>query len=277
MSSSSVCRVKLLSPVASACVCAVLLCLACTPVFAASPDARQIMEDVYRQDTSHDTFMRAGFEVFDKEGRHTKKTFTYRRIGSPGDSKTLVVFAAPKEIRGVTLLSINRTGVSDRQYMYVPATQRVRAVVPQERSARFIGTDFTFEDISERVLDDFTYRLLGEAETIEGHKTWKIEATPVDSSRSQYKFIYYWVAQDAPAILHSELYDAQGREVRVLHASQLKRVSGICGPRRMEMTSVPTGTRTVLVIDEVKFNAPLDETLFTPQALGQLHDSGPVR
>jgi hypothetical protein len=260
-----------------ACVCAALLGLACIPAFAASPTARQIMEEVYRQDTSRATFMRAGFELFDKEGHHTKKTFTYRRIGSPGDSKTLVVFTAPKEIRGVALLSINRTGVSDRQYIYIPATQRVRAVVPQDRSASFIGTDFTFEDIAERVLDDFTYRLLGEADNIEGHKTWKIEATPVDSSRSQYKFIYCWVAQDAPVILHSELYDAQGREVRVLHASQLKRVSGIYGPRRMEMASVLNGTRTVLVIDEVKFNASLDETLFTPQALGQLHDSGPVK
>jgi hypothetical protein len=246
-----------------------IFCLAGAPGFAASADARKVMEDVYLQDTSRGTSMRASFEVFDKDGKHNKKEFTYRRIGSPGDSKTLVVFTAPEEIRGVALLSINRQGVSDRQYMYVPATQRVRAVVPQERSARFIGTDFTFEDIAERVLDDFKYRLIGEAETIEGHKTWKVEATPVDSSRSQYKFIYYWVAQDVPVILHAEMYDAQGKEVRVLHASQIKRVSGISGARRTEMTSILTGTRTVLVIDEAKFNLTLDEKLFTPEGLGK--------
>jgi len=153
--------------------------------------------------------------------------------------------------------------------MYVPATQRVRAVVPQERSARFIGTDFTFEDIAERMLDDFNYRLIGEAEMIEGHKTWKIEAAPAESSRSQYKFIYYWVAQDVPVILHAEMYDAQGKKVRVLHASQIKRVSGISGARRTEMNSILTGTRTVLVIDEAKINLTLDEKLFTPEGLGK--------
>lgn len=252
-----------------AAMCAAMLCLVGISVLGAQPDARKIMEDVYRQDNSRATFMRAGFEVFDKQGQHTKKEFTYRRIGSPGDSKTLVVFTAPEEIRGVALLSINRRGVSDRQYMYIPATQRVRTVAPQERSARFIGTDFTFEDIAERVLDDFTYRLLGNAETIEGHKTWKVEATPADSSRSQYKYIYYWVAQDVPVILHAEMYDAQGREVRVLHASQIKRVSGISGARRTEMTSVLTGTKTVLVIDDVKFNLNMDEKLFTPEGLGR--------
>jgi len=246
-----------------------IVCLAGAPGFAAPPDARMIMEDVYRQDTSRGTSMRASFEVFDKDGKHTKKEFTYRRIGSPGDSKTLVVFTAPEEIRGVALLSINQRGASERQYMYVPATQRVRAVVPQERSARFIGTDFTFEDIAERMLDDFNYRLIGEAEMIEGHKTWKIEAAPAESSRSQYKFIYYWVAQDVPVILHAEMYDAQGKKVRVLHASQIKRVSGISGARRTEMNSILTGTRTVLVIDEAKINLTLDEKLFTPEGLGK--------
>lgn len=252
-----------------AAILAMIVCFAGAFGFAASPEARKIMEDVYRQDTSRGTFMRASFEVFDKDGKHTKKEFTYRRIGSPGDSKTLVVFTDPEEIRGVALLSINRQGVSDRQYMYIPATQRVRAVVPQERSARFIGTDFTFEDIEERVLDDFTYRLIGEAETIEGHKTWKVEATPAEPSRSQYKYIYYWVAQDVPVILHAEMYDAQDREVRVLHASQIKRVSGISGARRTEMSTVLTGTKTVLTIDDAKFNISMDEKLFTPDRLGK--------
>jgi hypothetical protein len=252
-----------------AAVFSAIVCFAGVAGFGASPDARKIMQDVYLQDTSRGTSMRASFEVFDKEGKHTKKEFTYRRIGSPGDSKTLVVFTAPEEIRGVALLSINRQGVSDRQYMYVPATERVRTVVPRERSARFIGTDFTFEDIEERVLDDFTYRLIGAVETIEGHKTWKVEATPVDPSRSQYKYIYYWVAQDVPVILHAEMYDAQGKEVRVLHASQIKQVSGISGARRTEMASVLTGTRTVLVIDDAKFNLTMDEKLFTPEGLGK--------
>jgi hypothetical protein len=140
-------------------------------------------------------------------------------------------------------------------------------VAVQERTTRFIGTDFTFEDIGEPVLDDFSYRLLGEAETIERHKTYKVEATPVDPSRSQYKYIYYWVAQDVPVILNAELYDAQGKEVRVLHATDIKRETGVWGARYTEMSTVQDGTRTVLTINEVKINAKLDEKLFTPEGL----------
>ena len=237
----------------------------------ATPSARKIMEDVYRQNTSHDIAMKANFQVYDRQGHGEKKEFIYRRIGSAGDTRTLVVFTAPKEIRGVALLAIdkpdNRGGASGAQYLYTPATDRVRSVAPQERSARFIGTDFTFEDITDKNPEDFSYRLLGDAETIEGHKTYKVEATPLDAARSQYKFIYYWVAQDIPVFVHEELYDAQGREVRVLHASQFKREGGIWGARRTEMRTLGDGTRTVLTIEEVKFNSKPDEKIFTPQGL----------
>jgi hypothetical protein len=235
------------------------------------PDPRKIVEDVYRQDASHYVTMRATLEVFDNEGHGKKKRFTYRRIGSPGDSKTLVVFTDPEEIRGVALLSINRRGVSDRQFIYTPATKRVRSVAALERSGRFIGSDFTYEDIAERVVDDFTYRLLGDEESIDGHKTYKVEATPLDPAKSQYKFIYYWVAQDVPVILFAEMYDSSGRKVRALHATQLKRESGIWGARHTEMSSVQDATRTVLTIDEVKFNKGLDEKLFTPEGLEERH------
>ena len=102
---------------------------------------------------------------------------------------------------------------------------------------------------------------------MDGHKTYKVEATPVDSSRSQYKYIYYWVAQDVPVILFAEMYDAQGQKVRVLHATDLKKEGGIWGARHTEMRTVQDGTRTVLTIDSVKFNTKPDEKLFTPEGL----------
>jgi hypothetical protein len=94
-----------------------------------------------------------------------------------------------------------------------------------------------------------------------------VEAIPVDASRSQYKSIYFWVAQDAPVILFAEFYDAQGQKVRVLHATDIKRENGAWGARNTEMATVADGTRTVLHIDEVKFNTKPDESLFTPDGL----------
>jgi hypothetical protein len=230
-------------------------------------DARAIIAGVYRQDTSHDALIRAGFEIFDKLGHSTQKKFTVRRIGAAGERRTLVVFSDPQEIRGVALLSITQPGASARQYIYIPAIQRVRAVVPQQRTERFLGTDFSFEDIQERALDDYSYRLLGDTELLDGHRTYKIEATPVSPAASQYKFLYYWVAQDAPVIIYTEMFDEQGLKVRTLHATQLRRSSGIWGARHTEVQTLREGTRTILSINDVQLNTGLNENLFTPQAL----------
>ena len=244
-----------------------VLLVASNAMAQATADARKIMEDVYAQSANRNFTMKANFMVFDKQGQSTRKEFTFLRNGSTGESKTLAAFTAPKEIRGVVLLSVNQRGAAASQYMYTPATQRVRSVVQQERSARFIGTDFTFEDIGERVLDDFRYRLIGDTESIDGHKTYKVEAIPVEQGRSQYRYIYYWVAQDVPVILFAEFYDAQGNKVRVLHATGLKKENGVWGARHTEMRTPADGTRTVLTIDAVKFDTQPNETVFTPQGM----------
>jgi hypothetical protein len=252
-----------LGPVAS------LLALVLGASFAvfAQSDAKAVMARVYDQDTSRDATLRATLDITGKDGHTARKKFGIQRIGSFGNGKTLVRFTDPQELRGVTLLSINEPGLSDRQWIYTPATERVRAVAPRERSERFAGSDFTYEDIAERSLDDFTYQQLPEHDTIENHITSKILATPVTPERSQYKFIYYWVAQDVPCILHAEMYDSDGRKVREMHATGLKKEMGIWGARRTAMNSVLEGTKSVLTIEEAHLNTGLDAKLFTPESL----------
>src|SRR5262249_40460487 len=149
----------------------------------------------------------------------TKKRFMLYRIGSFGNGKTLVRFTDPAELRGVELLSINKPGLADRQWIYTPATEHVRSVAARERSERVAVSDVTYEDIAERSLDDFTYQSLPAEDVIENHKTYKIIATPASPDRSQYKYIYFWVTQDIPCIIHAEMYDTQGRKVREMHAT----------------------------------------------------------
>src|SRR5262249_42933567 len=150
---------------------------------AQAQDARKIMESVYKQDTSRDATWRGKMDVVDKKGTVRSKKFTVRKLGGLGNSKTLARFTDPPAVRGVGFLSINEGGPADRQWMYPPAIQRVRRIAAQERRQRFIGTDFTNEDMAERVLDDFTYKLIGEGEVIDGRKTYKIEARPVSPDK----------------------------------------------------------------------------------------------
>ncbi len=231
------------------------------------PDARKIMDSVYKQDTSRDTNWRAVMDVYDKKGTMRRKMFIFRKIGGLGNSKTLVRFTEPAEVRGVGLLSINQGGTADRQWMYTPAIQRVRRIAAQERRQRFLGTDFTNEDMAERVLDDYTYKLLAEGEVVDGRKTYKLEGRPVTPDKSQYAYVYLWVPRDLPYVVLAEMYDKNGRRLRILKAGRLEKISGIWVARSIEMSSPVDGTKTVLNVEEIRFNTGLKEDLFTQQAL----------
>ncbi len=233
----------------------------------AQDSAKSTMARVYEQDTSRDVKLRATLDIVDKDGHSVKKKFLLSRVGSFGNGKILLRFTDPAELRGVKLLSINQQGMPDQQWIYTPATERVRSITPRERSEHFAGSDFTYEDIAEHPFDNFAYESLPAEDVIENHKTIKIIATPTSPGNSQYKFIYYWVAQDVPCILHAEMYDQDGRKVREMHASGLRKESGIWGARKTEMRSLLDGTKSVLTIDEAHLNTGLDSTMFTPESL----------
>ncbi len=234
---------------------------------AEAQDARKIMESVYNQDTSRDTTWRGRMDVVDKKGTVRSKKFVMRKLGGLGNSKTIARFTDPPEVRGVGLLSINEGGATDRQWMYTPAIQRVRRIAAQERRQRFIGTDFTNEDMAERVIDDFSYKLLGEGEEVEGRKTYKIEARPVSPDKSQYAYVYIWTPKDVPYSVLVEMYDKQGQRQRILKATNLEKISGIWVARRVEMSTTAEGTKTILTLEDIRFNTGLKEEMFTQQAL----------
>ena len=252
--------------VSAALACAVSFTQGLHPAFAEF-DAKAIVAGVYQQDTSRDATLRATLDVTDMDGHSVRKKFQLLRLGSFGNGKILLRFTDPPELRGVALLSVDQPGQPPQQWIYTPATERVRSVAPRERSERFADSDFTYEDIADHSLDDFTYQPLPAEDTIENHMTYKVLATPVAPDRSQYKYIYYWVAQDVPCILHAEMYGQDGRKVREMHASGLRKVSGIWGARKTEMRAILEGTKSVLTIDEVHLNTGLDEAAFTPEAL----------
>jgi hypothetical protein len=230
-------------------------------------DARQIMAAALDPARGRTTFMKASFELFAKDGTTTRKSFTVRLLDAPGGRRTLVVFTAPEEVRGMALLSVADKGIAERQYIYVPSLHRVRNVATQQRASRFLGTDFSFEDVTPHEADDFSYELRGDGPPLEGHKTTLIVAKPVDATRSQYGRLEYAVAKDLPVILRTEMYDPQGQLVRVLDAHDIRRISGVSGARRTEVRTVADGTRTVLSIAELRLDLPLDEKDFTPEAL----------
>src|SRR6266542_4072185 len=155
-------------------------------------DARQIVADAQQRVRSQSQRYQGDLEVIGGERKISRKHWVYERLGDFGNSKAILRFTAPPEVKGVALLMINHPDRASDQWMWTPAIGRERRIALQDRSTRFFGTDFSFEDLEERDVNQFDFRLLSD-ETLDGQLSWKIEAKPKQSKNSQYSHSFVWI------------------------------------------------------------------------------------
>jgi outer membrane lipoprotein-sorting protein len=204
-------------------------------------------------------------QTIDASGKTTEKRWTYQRLGSHGRSKVMIRFTDPAEVRGVALLIVNHPDRASDQWMWTPALERDRRIALQDRSARFFGTDFSFEDLEERDVDQYEYTLLGE-EAVDGAMCWKIQATPKQSRSSQYTRSISWIRKDNYAWARIDSY-VKDEVLRRMHYRDIRQIQGVWTARETVMTDLRRGSTTRLVLDEIAYNVGVSDAEFTLQAL----------
>jgi outer membrane lipoprotein-sorting protein len=239
-------------------------CLLVTAV-ASAQDARQIVAESENRSRSKSQQYEGTLEVVGASNKVSIKRWEYRRIGSYGTSKAILRFTAPAEVKGVALLIVNHTDRASDQWMWTPAIERDRRIAAQDRSTRFFGTDFSFEDLEERDVDQFDYKLMGE-DAIDGVACWKIESKPKQSKSSQYTSSVVWVRKDNYVAAQIESF-SKDKLIRRIHYSDIQNVSGIWTPRTVEVYDANRKSRTVLKLEKLEYNVPMKDEDFTLEAL----------
>jgi hypothetical protein len=241
------------------------LLLAATLPGAAADDPRQIVETAQRRSDSKSQRYDGLLQSFDASGRKTEKRWTYQRLGTYGESKAIIRFTAPAEVKGMSLLVVNHPDRASDQWMWTPAIERDRRIALQDRSTRFFGTDFSFEDLEERDVNQYEYALVGE-ERIDGAPAWKIRSTPKRSKSSQYTHTDVWIRKAEYLVVRVDSF-IKDEAVRRLEYGDIQQVQGIWTAREMTMADLRRKTMTRLALENIQYNLPLKDEDFTLQAL----------
>jgi hypothetical protein len=228
-------------------------------------DPRTIMAEVEKRATVSSQQYEGVLQVVDAKGKSSEKRWEYERIGSNGDSKVVIRFTTPAEVKGVALLVVNYPDRASDQWMWTPAINRERRVATQDRRTRFFGTDFSFEDLEERDVDHFVYTLQGE-DAIDGDACWKIGVKAVEGKKSQYSGSTYWIRKSNYTYAQIENF-VDAKLIRRLKYLQMENIQGIWTARILEVEDVTRKSRTTLRLDSVKYNVPFTGDQFTVGAL----------
>jgi outer membrane lipoprotein-sorting protein len=246
---------------------ALLLVIVISVGFAQSPSGEDIMRQVFTRPQPRDVSGSLTMTLENARGdRRVRSVNQY--VADFGDAeKKLLVFAAPADVRDTAFMnwSYADPGRPDDQWIYLPALRSVRRISAERRNDSFMGSDFTYDDLSERHPDMDTHRLEA-TETIDGRTVYVVESVPLDAS-SAYGRTRSWIADGIWIGLRREFYDRAGEHIKTLTVEEYRQIDGFWTIERMVMKNEVSGHSTTMELSDLRLDTGLSENLFTERTM----------
>lgn len=191
--------------------------------------------------------------------------------------KSLTVFNKPKDVKGTAFLSYSHAVGADDQWLYLPSLKRVKRIASNNKSGPFMGSEFSFEDLSSFEIKKYTYNYLGEEklsdEFLQGAEveleldTYKVEQVPTDKSSGYSKRIV-WIDKDEYRIVKVEFYDRKKSLLKTLSYQDFRLYLGKhWRANTSKMVNHQSGKETELQWNNYDFQTGLAESDFSKNAL----------
>lgn len=189
--------------------------------------------------------------------------------------KSLTVFNKPKDVKGTAFLSYSHAIGADDQWLYLPSLKRVKRIASNNKSGPFMGSEFSFEDLSSFEIKKYTYNYLGEEklsdEFLQGAEveldTYKVEQVPTDKSSGYSKRIV-WIDKDEYRIVKVEFYDRKKSLLKTLSYQDFRLYLGKhWRANTSKMVNHQSGKETELQWNNYDFQTGLAESDFSKNAL----------
>ena len=205
--------------------------------------------------------------LLDRHGRESVRQMRFKVLETPEDGdKSLFVFDQPRDVQGTALLNHAHINAPDDQWLYLPALKRVKRISASTRSGSFMGSEFSYEDMTAQEVEEYTYRWLRDEPC--GELTCAVtEQFPLDE-KSGYSRKVVWQDMGELRVWKMELYDRKESHLKTLTFADYQQYLGQYW-RAGEQTMVNhlTGASTVLQWSDYRFRTQLDDREFTQTAL----------
>ena len=238
---------------------------------AQSPDASEIVARSQEAFYAAATDMRARVQMVlvSKDGRTRERELTMlRKNFGDGEQRYYMYFHRPSDVRGTTFMVWKYPERDDDRWIFIPAVNLVRRIAADDARASFVGTDFSYEDVSGRDIAADEHRLLRE-DTLDTGLAYVVESRPLRAA--DYERKVSWIDEKTGLPLREEYYDVQGALHRVFTSDEIRDVEAgaITVPTvvRRTMLNVKTGHRTEVTFSEVEYDIGIEDDLFSEASL----------
>lgn len=185
------------------------------------------------------------------------------------DIYSAIFFLSPSDVKNTAFLTYDydESAKDDDQWLYLPALKKSKRIASSDKSASFMGSDFSYSDMTSRDINDYNYKIMKESK-VGAQKVWIIESVPKTQKtidETGYTKSYMFVNQDNYVVIRALHYTVDGKR-KYMDVKKLEKIDGIWVATEIEMKTKKakqTLHTTLLQFNDVKFNQDLSERFFT--------------
>jgi len=197
--------------------------------------------------------------IITPDGTREKKFRSFAR----GEQDSLLVFEKPARDKGTKFLKI-----AGQLWIYFPRTEKTVKIAGHLLRQSMLGSDFSYEDITENrsVLEDYDGTLHASEEF--GGEPCHVIHLKEKTRGMSYPERRYWISKKTYLPLREERYAKNGRLLKIATFTDVRQFGESHYPTRFIMEdTLKEGSRTEIILDELHFSIPEPEGVFDKRNL----------
>ncbi|MDO9012514.1 MAG: outer membrane lipoprotein-sorting protein [Gallionella sp.] len=213
---------------------------------------------------------RVVMKLINKDGHERVREMTMLRKNSGetgGNQKYFMYFFQPADVKDMTFMIHKYPAKDDDRWMFIPAISMVKRIAAQDKRSSFVGSDFTYEDVSGRDIEDDNH-VIEREEKVGNRDCYVIKSTPKGAD-SDFGYKFTWVDKANFLPLREAQYDKKGVHYKQFTADEITDIKGVPTAIRRTMKNLQTGHRTEAAYLKTDYDLGIEDSLFSERFLRQ--------
>ena len=241
--------------------------LLCMSIVLFAQSGKEVAKLAYEQISGYQSSIsRTTMVLKNAQGDENIRKLEIKKLEGKNGDRSLLVFLYPNDLKDTKLLSHEMIGSDDKQWLYLPALKRVKRISSRNKSGSFMGSEFSYEDISSQNYKNYIYPKNAKIITKDGIKYFEVLRLPKDKHSGYLKQMVYIDTKENLARF-GEYFDKQGRLLKKIVFENYVLIDSVYRTHKIIIKNVQNNKESTLTWDSDTIRAGLGKKDFSKRVL----------